>query len=111
MSGSPGRSGVRTAAVAAAAFLATTATFAGPDEGSGGPTAEDVKAKVLEVDSGLRRAEETLVRALGGGSSRDEAKRVSQDAGRSVAKLLDAVRDDGRKASAAMQWLMDNAPQ
>ena len=103
------------AAGTVAALLFGTAALAGgvpADDGSGDePTPEQVKAKFFEVDRSVRNAEDALARSLLRGASRDEAVREAGAAGKSVAKLLDSMRNDGHRASDAMQWIIDNAPQ
>src|SRR5687768_13459136 len=109
MDRSHSKSGGRLAAFVAAGLVVTSARLVrvlGADE----PSGEDVKARALEVDFHMRGAEKALARSLQTGISRSDARSEAADATVSLAKLLAAARDDGRRAAAAMQWLIDNAP-
>jgi hypothetical protein len=99
--------------IAAALLVAANARVIAQDAGGSASDddvkADDVKAKVREADRCIRGAEDGLVRAL------KERTRAAPDAAReasaSIAKLLEATRGESRRASDAMQWILDNAPQ
>jgi hypothetical protein len=75
------------------------------------PTVEEVNATARDVGRHMRSAEEALARSLRATADGPDAPSEAKDAGVSLARLLAATRDDSRQAAAAMQWLVDHAPQ
>jgi len=93
---------------AVAAVLVVLAPLVGAEDE---PTKEEVSKKALDVSRSLRGAEEALVRGLRSSGTSGGRATAADAAAVSIAKLLEATRDDSRRAAAAMQWLVDNAPQ
>jgi hypothetical protein len=111
MDRSRARKSVSLAAFVAAGVVASIPSLAGPGDDEKEATVAEVRSKALEVGRSMRAAEEALARSLDARRASTSGGESTKDAGASLAKFLDAMRDDGRRASAAMQWIMDNAPQ
>ena len=90
------------------AVLGAAASVAGAQDAADEPTREQVIEKVREVHRSVREAERVLARSL---SAADRPGDAARAAGASIAKLLDEIGGDSRRAAAAMQWLVDNAPE
>jgi hypothetical protein len=106
----PGRSSPL-AAAALLAVLATIPSLAAPPDDAPEATQEQVVAKAREVDERMGAAEERLAKSLESANTLDAARRDSEAAAASLADLVRTSAADGRAASRAMQWILDNAPQ
>ena len=96
------------AGIAAAVLLAVP--VAGAEDEASEWTPENVQARTRAIDEGLRGAERKLAESLVVRVRSGDAASDAREAGASIAKLLEAARDDSRRASAAMQWIVDNVP-
>ena len=96
------------AGIAAALLLA--APVVGAEDDANEWTPENVEARARAINEGLRGAERKLAESLVVRVRSGDAANDARAASASIAKLLEAARDDSRRASAAMQWIVDNVP-